>query len=135
MNSTVEGVITVKGTKQELKIGDNEISVMFTETTSDASVYMEFGNGTSSIEKGTFLISNLSITEITSTELKAPSFTLADGVITITDENTEGVGSYVLGLFAGESTTPAATLTVENGDTIDTSAVANGTYKIGRAHV
>ncbi len=128
MNSTVEGVITVKGTKQELKIGDNEISVMFTETTSDASVYMEFGNGTSSIEKGAFLISNLSITEITSTELKAPSFTLADNVITITDENTEGVGGYVLGLFAGESTTPAATLTVKNGDTIDTSAVANGTY-------
>lgn len=128
MNSTVEGAITVKGTKYELKVGDNAINVMYTETDEGASVYMEFGNGSSSIEKGTFLISDVSFTEITSSALKAPSFTVADNVITITDENTQGVGSYVLGLFAGEATTPAATITVKNGEAIDVSAVANGTY-------
>lgn len=65
-------------------------------------------------------------------DLLAPSFTYdeATGVITITDPNTEGVGSYRLDFYAEEGAEPVGGVTVKNGEVVDTRRIDKGTYTV-----
>lgn len=63
-------------------------------------------------------------------KLHAPSFTYDEstGVITITDPNTAGVGSYRLDFYADGEV--KGDVTVENGKEVDTRRIEKGTYTV-----
>lgn len=65
-------------------------------------------------------------------QLQAPSFTYDQktGVITITDPNANGVGSYRLDFYAEGSTEVAGSVEVKNGEEVDIRRIDQGTYTV-----
>lgn len=65
-------------------------------------------------------------------QLSAPSFTYDanTGIITITDPNTTGVGSYRLDFYPVGSDELAGSVTVKNGEAVDTMRIGKGTYTV-----
>ena len=64
INSSVAGKITVNGKVVELKVGDNDVSVTFTQQGGKATVSIQFGVEAekSMIKGGTFTLSNINVT-------------------------------------------------------------------------
>ena len=140
INVDVDCKVTLNGTVVELKAGDNEVEVFYQLTAGlgedgtssfDLALGCDDGSATGAFLKdGTVVISDIAWEEITSfTKLEAPSFTLDDnGVITITDPNTAGVGAYNLVFFQGEDN--KGSIEVKNGEKIDTGSIEKGTYTV-----
>ncbi len=128
LNASAAGEITVNGEVKTLVAGDNDITVA---NYGGSSISIQFGvNGKTMIAGGTFVLSGIEISGVQHKTLTAPSFTLdADTkVITITDTNTEGVGSYELGFFQNDEL--KATVTVANNSAVSLDTVAAGEYTV-----
>lgn len=65
-------------------------------------------------------------------KLSAPSFTYdaSTGIITITDPNTTGVGSYRLDFYPVGSEERVGSVTVKNGEVVNTMRIDKGTYTV-----
>lgn len=116
--------------------GENAITV-HSKQGSDPTLSIKFGaivNGNKvGLPVGDYLIKDVTLTKVTVEQLAAPEFTYdADSkVLTITDSNAEGkVARYELGLFLDGAETAAKTITVTNGEAVDFSTVAAGTYTL-----
>lgn len=81
------------------------------------------------VTDATVKISNVTWTPHTQQTLGAPTFSIADNVITINDVNAAGtVKQYVLTLYDGE--TPVGSTVVKNGQKIDVTRITtNGTFQ------
>ncbi len=134
LDENISGRVTLNGQELMLNSGKNHYEVVITES-SGASFAMIFGlNGQSNqqeIQAATVVISNLKFEEAQPTPLVAPSFEIDDNnVITITDtNNAANVAGYVLGFFT-EDNTLVGQVAVKDGEAIDLSAIAKGTYTV-----
>ena len=65
-------------------------------------------------------------------KLTAPSFMYDEstGIITISDPNTTGVGSYKLNFYTADSDEIVGSVVVKNGEVVDTSRIDMGTYTV-----
>ena len=133
--SPVAGAVKVNDQRFEIVEGNNTIIV--TGWSGASTITMQFGDPTSDkVITGTnlkFVLKKIQITapEVTA-ELVAPSFSVTEKVITITDEtNGSNVGRYELGFFANENDEkPAFIVAVTSGNEIDLSTVNTGTYTV-----
>ncbi len=131
--SPIEAKMTVNGVKQELAVGNNQITV---ENYSGSTLSIQFGVAdefTIMGENLEFVFKNLVVTSNAVGELKAPSFAYdADTkIVTITDteNDSEQVQKYVIGLFAdADDEDPAYTVDVVSGEAVALDTVASGTY-------
>ncbi len=131
VKSSIECTVTICGAETELKVGDNNVEVVFTHPKEGADWQGKTNGATIRIyfnDSGSFVLSDISISEAEQTKLEAPSFSIADKVITITDGNTAGVGGYELGFFQNEEL--KTTVKVTNGEEINLSSVAAGEYTV-----
>ncbi len=65
LSSTVAGKITLNGTVIDLKVGENNVEITYTEETKKASVSFQAGvNGGVSLDEGGFILSDLVWTEV-----------------------------------------------------------------------
>jgi uncharacterized protein YjdB len=129
ITSAKECDITINGTVVSLKEGENNVTVYAPEG-ENSSLSLQMGvSDVSIVESNTFTISALAFEEYTPEALKTPTaIAIANGVLTITDENGEKTDAYQIALKKDGKT--IYQLTVENGETIDTSYMENGTYQV-----
>ena len=128
INSSAAGSITINGNAVALIEGDNDVSVFINHTQGNTLIAIQVGSAAGPLP-GKFIISDIQLAAATATALQAPTFTLSDqNVITITDPNEEGVGSFTLGFFQNDEL--QSEVTVANGDTLDLSAIPNGEYVV-----
>ena len=135
--------VTLNGTVLELKEGDNDVTVYYTYTDglgsggtygiSSFDLTMGYADGSDTgyfVKKAVVSVSDVAWEADVPERLEAPSFTYNQdtGVITITDPNEEGVGSYRLDFYEGGSV--KGSVTVTNGGVVDTARIANGTYTV-----
>ena len=131
IQSSVAGKMTICGQVVELQEGSNSFTITFTQEANKATLRIQFGieSPASMIAGGTFTLSDIMVTEATQSQLEAPTFELGeDNVITITNPNQEGVGSFALGFF--QEGVLKFVITVENGKAIDLSKVPAGEYTV-----
>ena len=143
INVDQDCTVSLNGNDIDLKKGDNNVTVYYCYTDSLGSgttygissfdLVMGYDNGTQTglfVQNAKVVVSDIAWEEDTArVTLAAPSFTLDENnVITITDTNTEGVGSYLLKVFDGENL--VTSVEVENGKTVDTSTIGKGTYTV-----
>ncbi|MDE6676398.1 MAG: Ig-like domain-containing protein, partial [Clostridia bacterium] len=132
INSTVACVVDINGEKVSLKVGINNVTVNFIhiEENADwqgnpqgATIRIYFNNS------GSFILSDVAVNTLTQTKLQTPSIAIdANGIVTVTDPNTVGVGSYVAGFYQGNKL--AGSTSVVNGEAIDVSTVESGNYTV-----
>lgn len=133
--SPIETNITVNNAKQELSVGENEVTV---EHFSGSTIAVQFGVYNENTVTGTdlvFVFKDVTLTSHALGELEAPAFTYAADtkVVTITDENndTEKVQKYVLGLFAhADDEVPAYMVDAVSGSAVNLDTVLSGTYTV-----
>ena len=143
INVDQDCMVSLNGNDIALKKGDNNVTVYYCYTDSLGSgttygissfdLVMGYDNGTQTglfVQNAKVVVSDIAWEEDTArVTLSAPSFTLDENnVITITDTNTEGVGSYLLKVFDGENL--VTSVEVENGKPVDTSTIGKGTYTV-----
>lgn len=88
-------------------------------------------NGTlgSCVEEANLVITNITWTKDSPEQLQAPSFSLDENnIVTITDPNTAGVGSYKALFYQNDVQVGSAV--VENGKTLPTNTLEKGTYTV-----
>ncbi|MBR1891033.1 MAG: Ig-like domain-containing protein, partial [Clostridia bacterium] len=125
--------VSLNGNVITLNAGANDVEVYFVYTDGISSFDLVMGYADGS-EKGVWVqnaevtIANVEWEEITQIKLAAPSmeYDAETGIITINDTNTEGVAGYRLNLY--QDGAMKGSVTVENGNAIDTSKIANGEY-------
>ena len=146
IDSPAAGSVTVNDTNVVLTQGANTVT---RENVSGRALYVGFGSEdnrtelgnswTDLFQKGTetdlhFVIKEVEITA-DGVELAAPSFTYDNTAktvaITDTANSSENLGGYQLGFFAeGDVLAPSYTVAVTNGNVVDFSTVASGTYTV-----
>lgn len=134
--------VNLNGNDVDLKEGDNDLTVyyQYTDPLGSGTTYgissfdlvMGYSDGTQTgvfVQNAVVTVSDVKWEEDNDRQkLSAPSFTLENGVISITDSNTAGVGGYLLNVYSGVEL--KTTIAVENGKKVDTSRVSKGTYTI-----
>lgn len=132
LTATLDGKITVNGMQVTLVANEPKQVTLTLAGGTDISIQLGvYGVGPAFGQVAVdFDITNFAFTPIAgATQLQAPTFTLSDqNVITITDPNEEGVGSFTLGFFQNDEL--QSEVTVANGDTLDLSAIPNGEYVV-----
>lgn len=143
----VAGTVTLNGNQIALTEGENTVEAIFVydadSTNTEDSSWFDLQMGYLDAEgKGHMIsaadvtISNLKWEVAEVTALDAPVVVVEDGEATITDDNnTEGVGSYLIGLFeSAEASSPKYSFTVALNEmenyAIDTSMVEGATYYV-----
>lgn len=135
IDSNASGRVTLNGSEFAIQEDAHDYEIVFTAG-DGLSLQFTFGlNGQSNnqeIKAGKLVFEIKSVEEVSVTKLSAPSFTYDAETkkITITDDNTAGVGSYQLGFFNSDATEPVAGVTVTNGGVVELPAIKNGTYTV-----
>lgn len=130
-----EGKITVNGVAQELVAGANAITV---ESYKGSTLSIQFGVEGDSCFTGQnleFLFKDIVYTANTESVLATPSFSYDEGtkVVTITDTANGAIEDkvYQLGFFeSATAADPVATVIAVNGEVVDLSKIAAGTYTV-----
>ena len=132
--------ITVNDVICEIEEGENVLSASRKHPNNAPTITIKFGyidaaNGNAKVglPAGEYTLSDISIVKVEVVKLAAPTFAYdADAkILTIADTNAEGnVKRYELGLFVDGSDTATKTITVVNGETVDYTGVAAGTYTL-----
>lgn len=127
ITSSAAGSISVNGEDFNLEANtEKSITVTRAELGNNASIAIQFDIAATSVT-----ISDITCNAAQTTQLTAPSFSISEGVITITDtaNDAANVGSYLLGFFADENaTSPVSTVAVVSGEAVKTGLIANNTY-------
>ncbi len=96
--------VTINGTAVMLHEGDNTFKIAYNQLAAQDSLVIAFeGKGGYVNDSCSVVISDLVWSDFTPVTLKTPTFTLADGNITITTSDTEGIDVYQVGLFETET--------------------------------
>ena len=130
-----EGKITVNSVAQELVAGANAITV---ESYTGSTLSIQFGVDGDSCFTGQnleFLFKDIVYTANTESALATPSFSYDEGtkVVTITDTANGAIEDkvYQLGFFeSATAADPVATVIAVNGEVVDLSKIAAGTYTV-----
>lgn len=130
-----EGKITVNSVAQELVAGANAITV---ESYTGSTLSIQFGVEGDSCFTGQnleFLFKDIVYTANTESALATPSFSYDEGtkVVTITDTANGAIEDkvYQLGFFeSATAADPVATVIAVNGEVVDLSKIAAGTYTV-----
>lgn len=130
-----EGKITVNSVAQELVAGANAITV---ESYTGSTLSIQFGVDSDSCFTGQnleFLFKDIVYTANTESALATPSFSYDEGtkVVTITDTANGAIEDkvYQLGFFeSATAADPVATVIAVNGEVVDLSKIAAGTYTV-----
>ncbi len=131
---------TLNGNKIELNKGVNDVEVYYVYTAvrgqgGTASFDLQMGWEDYSVSTNGWFLQNgdIEITDIawvrdTPVKLKTPSFTYANDKISVTDNNTEGVGCYRALFYKDGKNAGASTL--QNGEAFDTKRLNKGDYTV-----
>lgn len=125
------GDIRINDQTVTLLPGTHEYVIHYTET-SAPSLRMSMATDEAMIMEETLTIESIHWAEGSKSSLQAPGSlaVAADGTVTFSDPNNgEGVDHFELGFF-DESNMLVASVTVANGDKLDTTALYNGTYTL-----
>lgn len=128
INTSMEGGITVNGYPLYLAQGDNHCTIYYDHSVTAFALQLGIENEGCTITNAEIQLKNIKWETATKVNLNAPSFSISNNVISITDTNPAGsVGNYLLNLYNGSSL--VGSVIVKNGQTIDTSTISpNGTY-------
>ncbi|MDE7167939.1 MAG: Ig-like domain-containing protein [Clostridia bacterium] len=123
------GRITVNGYVVTVKDGENHCTAYYEHNVTAFSMQLGVEYVGCDIANANIKLSNVQWKVAQPVQLQAPSFTIANNKITITDTNPKGsVGNYTLNLYNDAGVKVGGVL-VENGKDIDTSKInAKGTF-------
>ena len=140
INTSVAGSITISDNVVALTEGDNNVTVYRTQTENKATIALLIGAnpvaGNNIMGKEiVFKVSDVSVESFDEAiKLKAPSLTIADKIVTITDNENDAAAkansTYELGFFAADAETPVSTMVMTDGGTINDSKIVDGTYTV-----
>lgn len=129
METTMAGHITVNGYVVELQEGLNHCTAYYEHKATAFSMQLGVDGVGCDITNATLKLSNIKWKVSEPIQLVAPTFSIgANNVITITDPNAKGVGSYTLNLY-NDSGVRVGGIVVKNNQTVNTDRITeNGTY-------
>lgn len=127
LETTMGGHITVNGYPLEVAEGVNHCEAYYDHAATAFAMQLGVEGFGCDLTNATLKLSNIKWEVSEKVQLVAPTFSITDNTITITDSNPAGsVGSYTLNLYDGEKLFKG--LTVTNGMHINSDTIHEGTY-------